>query len=188
MIESLSSSTDAFCLPCALCRSVWCPSSGHAKLHAWGDASIWAGSSNGAPLPGRPSHGHEAACHVSGWTLLKQQSSHHIRFEVNTFLSSLCFFKPSCLQRAVRPVVVKTSNSLEHMDIKCNIFIGKQHNTTQVLDSYLVVIWLHVRIYFFPIGFTQVYRSEVCLNDSYFFWSCWSYMNVPTPIKGKFIL
>lgn len=149
MIESVrTSSTDAFCPPCAFCRSVWCPSSGHAKLHAWRDASIWAGSSNGAPLPGRPSHGYEATCHVSSWTLLKQQSSHHIRFEVNTFLSSLCFFKPSCQQRAVKPVVVKTNNSLEHMDIKCNIFIGKQHNTTQVPDSYLV-IWLHVRIYFF---------------------------------------
>ncbi|XP_036961036.1 BUB3-interacting and GLEBS motif-containing protein ZNF207b isoform X1 [Acanthopagrus latus] len=89
--------------------SVWCSSSGHARLHAWRDASIWAGSSYGAPLPGRPSHGHETACHVSSWTLLKQQSSHHIRFGVNTFLSSLCLFKPSCKQRAVRPVVVKTN-------------------------------------------------------------------------------
>ncbi|XP_035515740.1 BUB3-interacting and GLEBS motif-containing protein ZNF207b isoform X3 [Morone saxatilis] len=87
--------------------SVWGSSSGHAKLHAWRDASIWAGSSYGSPLPGRPSHGHEATRHVSGWTLLKQQSSHHIRFEVNTFLSSI--FKPSCKQRAVRPVMAKTN-------------------------------------------------------------------------------
>lgn len=96
------------CASCACSRSVRCPSSGHAKLHAWRDASVWSGSSYGATLPGRHSHGHEAARHVSSWTLLKQQSSHHIRFEVNTFLS-LCFFKPSCKQRAVRPVVVKTN-------------------------------------------------------------------------------
>lgn len=97
------------CSCCARYRSVWGPSCRHAKLHAWRDASIWSGSSYGATLPGRHSHGHEATCHVSSWTLLKQQSSHHIRFEVNTFLSSLCFFKPSCKQRAVTPVVVKTN-------------------------------------------------------------------------------
>lgn len=96
------------CASCACFRSVWCPSSGHAKLYAWRNASVWSGSSYGATLPGRHSHGHGAACHVSSWTLLKQQSSHHIRFEVNTFLS-LCFFEPSCKQRAVRPVVVKTN-------------------------------------------------------------------------------
>lgn len=90
-------------------RSVWRPSSGHAQLHAWRDAPVRAGSSYGATLPGRHSHGHEAARHVSSWTLLTQQSSHHIRFGVNTFLSSLCFFKPSCQQRAVRAVVVKTN-------------------------------------------------------------------------------
>lgn len=105
----ITRSFNTFCFPCIFCRSVWRSTSGHAKLHAWRDASIWAGSSYGAPLPGRPSHGHEAARHVSSWALLKQQSSHHIRFEVNTFLSSLCFFKPSCKQRAVRPVVVKTN-------------------------------------------------------------------------------
>lgn len=107
--KTVTSSTSSHCSFCAISRSVWCSSSGHAKLHAWRDASVRSGSSYGATLPGGHSHGHEAARHVSSWTLLKQQSSHHIRFEVNTFLSSLCFFKPSCKQRAFRPVVVKTN-------------------------------------------------------------------------------
>ncbi|KAG7485021.1 BUB3-interacting and GLEBS motif-containing protein ZNF207 isoform X2 [Solea senegalensis] len=135
--------------------SVWCSSSGHAKLHTRWDASIWAGSSYGSPLPGRPSHGYAAARHVSGWTLLKQHCSHHIRFEVNTFLSSsLCFFKPSSKQRTVRPVAVKTS-------IIC--YDTWTFNVTSILENsqtphtFLTdILWLfdlHVRIYiyiFFP--------------------------------------
>ncbi|XP_061882922.1 BUB3-interacting and GLEBS motif-containing protein ZNF207-like isoform X2 [Entelurus aequoreus] len=71
--------------------SVWCPSTGYANLHAWRDASVWAGSSSGALLPGRPPHGHEATCHVTCRALLKQQSSHHIRFEVSLrFLGVKC--------------------------------------------------------------------------------------------------
>uniref|UniRef100_G3Q6Z2 Zinc finger protein 207 n=1 Tax=Gasterosteus aculeatus aculeatus TaxID=481459 RepID=G3Q6Z2_GASAC len=98
-------------------RSVRRSSSGHAELHAWGDASLRAGSSYGAPLPGRPSHGHEAARHVSGWALLKRQSSHHIRFGVNTFLSSLCFFKPSCKAKRSKTSGGEDKHLLELLDI-----------------------------------------------------------------------
>lgn len=108
--------TDSLCIFLKLynlirlcCRSVRRSSPGHAKLLARWDASIRAGSSYGSPLPGRPSHGHEAACHVSSRTLLKQQSSHHIRFEVHTFLSSLCFLKRAAAKQQSDLVVVKSN-------------------------------------------------------------------------------
>lgn len=147
--------------PCAPCRSVWRASPGHARLHARWDASIWAGSSHGAPIPGRPSHGHEAARHVSGRTLLKQQSRrrHHIRFEVHTFLSSLCFLKRAAAATQQPDLVAAKSNiySLEHvMDIKCNFLIGKREreksslNTTCDPANYSVVILLKCEDIFPP--------------------------------------
>lgn len=129
-------------------RSVWRPSSGHAKLHTWWDASIWAGSSNGATISGWAAPGYEAPCHVSSRALLKQQSIHHIRFEVNTFLSPLCFFKPSCKQRAVKPVVVKT-NIVCYNTWTFNVTPLLEHSqTTTYVSNSFVYIWLHVRIYF----------------------------------------
>lgn len=186
------------------CRSVWRASPGHARLHARWDASIWAGSSHGAALPGRPSHGHEAARHVSGRTLLKQQSRrHHIRFEVHTFLSSLCFLKQAAAAAATQQpdLVAAKSNlySLEHtMDIKCNFLIGKRErererkgslNTTCDPEIYSVVILLNCEDVFPPIGFTQVNRNEVCFKWFMISFEAagvsWTYQLLS---KGKFLL
>lgn len=122
-----------------LCRSVWCSSSGHARLHAWRHPPVWARSSYGSPLPGSSSHGHEAPRHVPSWTLLTQQSSHHIRFEVNTFLTSLRFFQPSAEHRAVRPVVVKTNIICYDTWTFNRTCLFESNQTPHVSDSYSVV-------------------------------------------------
>lgn len=154
---------------CFLCRPVWCSSSGHARLHAWRDASLWAGSSYGAPIPGRASHGHETTRHVSSRTLLKPHCSHCIRFEVNTFLSSLCFFKPSSKKRTVEAVAV-TTNDICYNTWTFNVtsLLRKKNSQrphtflTNICDELITCEDVYINLYIYlPIGLTQVCKSEV---------------------------
>lgn len=60
-------------LNCSVYRSVWCSSPGHARISSWRNASIWSGTSDGAPVPEwtpPPSDGNETARNVARWPLL----------------------------------------------------------------------------------------------------------------------
>lgn len=60
-------------LKCFVYRSVWCSSPGHARLSSWSNASLWSGTSDGAPVPkwtSSTSNGNETSCHVARWPLL----------------------------------------------------------------------------------------------------------------------
>lgn len=70
---SLKKKMNSLHLKCFVYRSVWCSSPGHARLSSWSNASLWSGTSDGAPVPkwtSSTSNGNETSCHVARWPLL----------------------------------------------------------------------------------------------------------------------